>query len=209
MKSAERCLSCDVTMHEFHRIGCCEGKRTGQHFVKRDSERIEIASRINGAIHSPGLFERHVSKCSSDELRRFGRLALARKARSDTETHKSDLTCHGIHQNIGRLHILMNQLLSVQPAVARPTARRKNCVIFIGSERNRSRVSPPGSSSTSVVCPRCSDTARGRTAQAESSSSLREYSCSIFFSVASAGCIEAGASRRTDGEPGWFEGSPR
>jgi len=29
---------CDVTMHQFHRIGCCEGKRTGQHFVKRDSE---------------------------------------------------------------------------------------------------------------------------------------------------------------------------
>jgi hypothetical protein len=67
----------------------------------------------------------------------------------------------------------------------------------------------PQSSSTSVVCPRCSDRARGRTAQAESSSSLNEYSCSIFFRVSRAGRVETGASRRTDGEPGWFEGLPR
>jgi hypothetical protein len=73
----------------------------------------------------------------------------------------------------------------------------------------RSSGSPPGSSSTSVVCPRCSDRARGRTAQAESSSSLNEYSCSIFFRVSRAGRVETGASRRTDGEPGWFEGLPR
>jgi hypothetical protein len=125
MKSAEHCLSCDVTMHQFHRIGYCEGKRSGQHFVKRDSERIEIASRINGAIHSPGLFEHHVIECSGDELRRFGRLALARKARSDTETHKSDLTCHGIHLNIDRLHILMNQLFSVQTSPVPLRGRRR------------------------------------------------------------------------------------
>ena len=31
----------------------------------------------------------------------------------------------------------------------------------------------------------------------------------VFLWLASAGCIEAGASRRTDGEPGWFERSPR
>jgi hypothetical protein len=45
--------------------------------------------------------------------------------------------------------------------------------------------------------------------QAESSSSLNGYSCSIFFSVSNAGCIEGGARRRTDGEPGWLECSPR
>jgi hypothetical protein len=79
----------------------------------------------------------------------------------------------------------------------------------MGPGRKRSRVSPPGSSSTSIFCPWCSERAKGRTAQAESSSSLNEYSCSIFFSVSNAGCIEAGARRKTDGEPGQFEYSPR
>jgi hypothetical protein len=68
---------------------------------------------------------------------------------------------------------------------------------------------PQGSSSTSVVCPRCSDTARDRTAQAESSSFPQRIFALYLFSVASAGCIETGASRRIDGEPGWFECSPR
>src|ERR1700730_12686433 len=82
-------------------------------------------------------------------------------------------------------------------------------VISIGPGRNRSRVSPPGSSSTSVICPRCSERTRDRTAQAESSSSLNEYSCCIFLRVSGAGCIEAGASRRIDGKPEWFDCAPR
>jgi hypothetical protein len=46
------------------------------------------------------------------------------------------------------------------------------------------------------------------TAQDTRGVTLNEYSYSIFFSISNAGCIEAGA-RRTDGEPGWFESSPR
>jgi hypothetical protein len=88
-------------------------------------------------------------------------------------------------------------------------AKRRNRVISIGSGRKRARVSPPESSSTSVICPRWSERARDRTAQAESSSSLNEYSYSIFFRVYNAGCIEGGARRKTDREPGWFESSPR
>src|SRR4029077_20089361 len=55
----------------------------------------------------------------------------------------------------------------------------------------------------------CSERARGRTAQAGSSSFLNEDSYSTFFMVFNAGRIRAGASRRTDGEPGCFEGAPR
>ena len=100
-------------------------------------------------------------------------------------------------------------LSNPRSAVAIPTAKRRERVNSIGPGRNRSRVSPPGSSSTSVICPRCWERARGRTAQAESSSSLNEYSCSIFLMVAGAGRIEAGASRRMDGKPEWFECVPR
>src|SRR4029077_1379571 len=53
--------------------------------------------------------------------------------------------------------------------------------------------------------PLCSERATGRTAQAESSSSLNEYSCSIFFRVSNDGRVETGASSRTGGESGWTE----
>jgi hypothetical protein len=51
-------------------------------------------------------------------------------------------------------------------------------------------ISPPVSSSTSVFCPGWSERARGLTAQDESSSSLNVYSCSIFFMLSNAGCID-------------------
>ncbi len=43
----------------------------------------------------------------------------SRGRRDDTETHEADLTRRGIHQNIGRLNILMNQLPPVLPAQCR------------------------------------------------------------------------------------------
>src|SRR5229473_6202899 len=76
-------LSCDMAVHQFHRIGSREWKRPGQHLVKRDAKSIKVAPRIDRAIHPPGLLRRHVRKRSGDELGRFGRLALARNPRSD------------------------------------------------------------------------------------------------------------------------------
>src|SRR5260370_1364422 len=75
-------LSCDVGVHQFYWIGRREWKSPRDHLVKRHPESIEVAPRIDRAIHSPGLFRSHVRECSGDELGRFGRLALARKARS-------------------------------------------------------------------------------------------------------------------------------
>jgi hypothetical protein len=94
-------------------------------------------------------------------------------------------------------------------AVAIPTAKRRKRAISIGPGRNRSRMSPPGSSSTSVICPWRSERATGRTAQAESSSPLSEYSFSNLLRGSSAGDVEAAASKRTDGLPPPFEHSPR
>ena len=73
-------LSCDVAMHQFHRVGGREGKTPGHHLVECDAKSIEVAPRIDRTIHSPGLFGSHVRKCSNDELGRFGRLAFARKS---------------------------------------------------------------------------------------------------------------------------------
>src|SRR5260221_13238683 len=117
----------------------------------------------------------------------------------------------GLRRTFGGFTSLWISPFSCNPlrAVAIPTAKRRKRVSSIGTGRNRSSVSPPGSSSTSVICPGWSERARGLTAQDESSSSLNEYSCSIFFMLPNAGCIDAGTRRRTDGEPGWSECSPR
>ena len=109
-------LPCDVGVHEFHRIRSREWKGPGQHFVERHSESIEIAPGIDRAIHPPGLFGSHVRECSGDELGRFGRLALTRKARRNPKTHEPRLTRRGINENIWRLHVLVDQPLLVQPA---------------------------------------------------------------------------------------------
>jgi hypothetical protein len=46
------------------------------------------------------------------------------------------------------------------------------------------------------MCLQCSERAKGRTAQADSSSFLNEYSCSIFFRVPSPHCVEAGTMEK-------------
>ena len=75
----------DVAVHPLHRIGRGEGQTAGEHLVKRDAERVEIAAGIDRAVHPPGLFGRHVGERSGDDLGRLGRLALARQARGDAE----------------------------------------------------------------------------------------------------------------------------
>lgn len=108
-------MSGDVAMHPFHGIGSGERPVPRQQFVERDAERIEVASRIDRAIHSPGLFRSHVGKCSGNELRKFGGLMLASKARGDAKSHQPNMTRRGIQQNVRRLHILVYQIPLVQP----------------------------------------------------------------------------------------------
>ena len=70
----------DVAVHPFHRIGRRERQTAGQHLVEGDAERVEIAARIDRAVHAPGLLGRHVRERSRDELGRLWALALAREA---------------------------------------------------------------------------------------------------------------------------------
>src|SRR6266403_3336186 len=107
-------MACDVTMNQFHRIRSRKGQATGQHFVKRHPERIKVTARINGPIHSSGLFGRHVAKCSRDELGRLERLTLARKPRGDTKTGKPDPASHYVNHDIGGLDVFVDQFLLVQ-----------------------------------------------------------------------------------------------
>ena len=78
-------LARDMAMDPLHRIGGGERQRAGEHLVEGDAERIEIAAGVDRAVHSSGLFGRHVGERAGDDLGRLGRLPLARQARGDAE----------------------------------------------------------------------------------------------------------------------------
>ncbi|MBB4183391.1 hypothetical protein GGE07_000004 [Sinorhizobium terangae] len=78
-------LAGDMAMDPFHRIRGRERKRPGQHLVQRDTERVEIAARINGAVHATSLLGRHIGKRPRDDLRGFWRPPFTRHARSNAE----------------------------------------------------------------------------------------------------------------------------
>ena len=87
-----RRLPGDVAVHPLHRIRGGERQRAGEHLVERDAERVEIAARVDRAIHPAGLLGRHVGQRAGDRLWRLGRLPLARQARSDPEPQEPGLT---------------------------------------------------------------------------------------------------------------------
>jgi hypothetical protein len=73
-------LSRDVTVDQLDWVSGSEGQRAGQQLVKRDPQRVQVASGVDRAVHPSRLLRRHVSECTRDGLRRFWRLALPRHA---------------------------------------------------------------------------------------------------------------------------------
>ena len=108
-------LSRNVAVHPLHRVGCRERKTAGQHFIEGDSERVQVASGIDGAVHSSGLLGCHVGERSCDELGRFRRLPLAREARCNAEAGEPDSLRRRIHDHVGRLDVLVYEATSVKP----------------------------------------------------------------------------------------------
>jgi hypothetical protein len=113
------CLPRDMAVDPLHRISGREGQLPRQHFVKGDTECIEIAAGVHRAIHPAGLFRRHVRERPGDHLGRGGRLALARQKRSNAEPRQPRAAVCSIHQDIRRLDVLMNET-SLMHAAQRP-----------------------------------------------------------------------------------------
>src|SRR5260370_33923335 len=86
-------------------------KRTGKKCPPKIATTLMKFSigKLQRAIHSSGLFWRHVGECSGDALGRFGPLVLTRKARSDTTAHEPDLAGRRVNENIGRLAVFVPQ----------------------------------------------------------------------------------------------------
>src|SRR5580658_750321 len=100
--------SCNMTVHPVHRIRSEEGEIPGQHLVKRNAQRVEVTAGINGAIHSPGLFGRHVGQGSGDELGGPGGLPLARKRRGYSKTREPSMTGRGVDKDIRGFQIFVD-----------------------------------------------------------------------------------------------------
>src|SRR5262245_19335244 len=98
-----------MAVHPLHRFSGVEWKVASQRMVEGDPKRVEVAPRIDGAIHPPGLLRGHVGERSCDELGRLQYLALAWKARRDTKPCEAGVTAFWVDQNVGGLEILVNE----------------------------------------------------------------------------------------------------
>ena len=105
----------DVAVHPLHRLARAERQAAGEHAVERHPHRIEVAARIDRAVHSAGLLGRHVGQRAGDHLGRVGGRLFARQARGQAETGQPHGPAVGIDQDMGRLDVLVDEPAAVQP----------------------------------------------------------------------------------------------
>src|SRR5215831_777398 len=97
-----------MTVYPFHWIGCHKRERAGQHFIKGDSERVEVAPGVNRPVDSSRLFGGHIRERSCDKLGGFRRLVFTGEMRCNTEAREPHLPSRGMYQHIRWLDILVD-----------------------------------------------------------------------------------------------------
>ncbi len=112
-------LPCNVAMDPFKRIGRVEGQQACQHLVEHDAQRIEIAARVDGAVHAPGLFGRHVGRRAGDHLRRPQRLAFALQPRRKGEAGEPRRTGVEVDEHVAWFQVPVHQARIVRAAQGR------------------------------------------------------------------------------------------
>ena len=157
-------LSGDMAVDPFHRIGRGERQTAGEHLIERDAERIKIAARVDRAIHPPGLLRRHIGERAGDHLGRLGRLPLARQTRGDAEPGEPHPSVGAVHQDIGRLDVLVDEAALVRLAQRGDDAdgeAQEASRLHRRADESLERLAA-GSSSSSAVRPRSRASASGR-----------------------------------------------
>src|SRR5882724_11028693 len=104
----------DVGVDPLRRVRGREGKLAGEHLVERDAERVEVASRVDGAVDPARLLWRHVGQRARDDLGRA--LSLSRDPRGDAESRQPGLAGTNIYEDVLRLDVLVHDALPVQLA---------------------------------------------------------------------------------------------
>ena len=117
-----RRLAGNMAVHPFHRISGGEGQFARQHLIEGHAQRVEVAAGIDRPVHPPGLFGRHVGERPGDHLRRRRGLALAWQTRGDAKAGQPGVAGDGVHQNIRRLDVLMDEAALVNLSQRRSDA---------------------------------------------------------------------------------------
>ena len=113
---ARRCrLARNVAVDPLQGVGGGKRQRARKHLVQGDAQRVEIAAGIDRAIHAAGLFGRHVGERAGNDLRRRGRLALARQSGRNSEAGEP-YVAGVVDQHIRRLDVLMYEALPMDLA---------------------------------------------------------------------------------------------
>ncbi len=99
----------DVAVDPLHRFAGGEREGSHEHLVKRHAKGVEVAPRIDGAVHSPGLLGCHIGQCSGDDVRRGGQLSLPGQPGGQTEAHQPRLPRRHLHHDVGGFHVAMDQ----------------------------------------------------------------------------------------------------
>jgi hypothetical protein len=101
-------LARDVAVNPFQRFARDERQRAGQHAVEHDAERIQVAARIDRAVHAAGLFRRHVGEGAGDDIDAGRGLVFAQVARSVAEAGQVRARGLVVDQDIARLDVLVD-----------------------------------------------------------------------------------------------------
>ena len=104
-----RCrLARNVAVDPLQRIVSGKRQRTRKHLVQGDAHRVKIAAGIDRPIHAAGLFGRHVGEGAGNDLRRRGRLRLARHLGCNPEAGQPDVAV-AVDEHVRRLDVFMNK----------------------------------------------------------------------------------------------------
>jgi hypothetical protein len=104
----------DMAVHQLHRVRGGKRQLPGEHLVQRDAQGIQIAARVDRAVHAAGLLGGHVGQRAGDYLRRFGGRVLAQQAGRDAEACQPRLARRRVREDVGRLYVLMEQTARVE-----------------------------------------------------------------------------------------------
>ena len=102
-----------MEVDQFERIAVRERRRTGEEFVQRRAERIQVGAVVDDAIHAPGLLRRDVRQ-RSGEVRDRGRVRIfARRERREPEVDQSHELFFGIADDVRRIDVAVDDAFVV------------------------------------------------------------------------------------------------
>ncbi len=108
-----RCEPRDVEVDQLQRIAVGERRRTGEEFVQRRAERIQVGSVIDDAIHAAGLLRRNVRQRPGEMRDGGGVRIFARRKRREAEIDQPHEFLFGIADDVCRIDVAMDDAFVV------------------------------------------------------------------------------------------------